>query len=406
MPARKPVSVSGYVKPGFEVVRQAFIENWSRHGEVGAAFCVYQRGERIIDLWGGLRNRATDEPWEEDTMVLVFSTTKGMAGLAMALLHSRGLLDYEERVSNYWPEFAQQDKERVTVRQLLSHQAGLYTLDEPIDGSIVADLDRLAEVLARQRPAWEPGTCQAYHAVTLGFYESELLRRLDPQHRSLGRFFHEEIASPLDLDFYIGLPETIPNSRLATIVQTRASLAGLNLQMLPQIAAALNPRSPLRRSLLGSSSPSNLFDRERVYVRNVEVPAGSGVGTARSLARAYSVFATGGHELGVRQETLAALMAPAVPPLRGFHDECVLTDWELSLGFQKPNAVIPFGRPGAFGAPGWGGSFAFADPEVELGYAYVMNRMNAGQGYEPREEALRSALYSVLGHPAGPPAAK
>lgn len=399
MAVQKPVTVSGSVRPGFEGVRQAFADNWSRHGEVGAAFCVYLQGERVVDLWGGIRDRATGAPWEEDTMVLVFSSTKGMAGLAMALLHSRGLIDYEERVAAYWPEFAQQGKERVTVRQLLSHQAGLYALDTRVDRELVADLDRLAEVLARQRPAREPGASQAYHAVTLGFYEGELLRRVDPRHRSLGRFFREEIALPLGIDFHIGLPETIPNSRLAVIAQDMTDLSGMSLRNLPQIWAAINPHSPLRRSLLGYSSPTTLVDRERVYVRGVEVPAGNGVGTARAMARAYSAFATGGHELSVRQETLDALMAPAVRPQRGFRDECVLTEWELSLGFQKPNAGIPFGRPGAFGTPGWGGSFAFADPEAKLGYAYVMNRMNAGQGSEPREEALRDALYRVIGHP-------
>lgn len=396
MSTTETVEISGFVKPGFEGVREAFIENWSRRGEVGAALCAYLEGEPVVDLWGGVRNQATGEPWEEDTMVLVFSTTKGMSGLAMALLHSRGLLDYEERVAAYWPEFAQRSKERVTVRQLLSHQAGLYALDAPVRRDLVADPDKLAEVLARQHPACEPGTQQAYHAVTLGFYEGELLRRVDPQHRSLGRFFREEIAVPLEIDFYIGLPESVPNSRLATIIQAMTDLSGVSLRMLPQIWAAVNPRSPLRRSLLGNSSPAILFDREKVYVRGIEVPAGNGVGTARALARAYSAFAMGGGELGVGRETLEALMAPAVPPRRGFRDACVLTDWELSLGFQKPNAANPFGRPGAFGAPGWGGSFAFADPERRLGYAYAMNRMNAGQGNEPREEALRKALDTAI----------
>ena len=150
-------------------------------------------------------------------MVIVYSATKGLAAMTLAIAHSRGWLDYEERVCAYWPEFAQQGKERITVRQLLAHQAGLFAFDEPVDRSVVADLDRLAVVLARQKPAWEPGTRQAYHAITLGFYEGELLRRIDPQHRSLGQFFQDEIASPLGLDVYIRLPEAIPNSRLATI---------------------------------------------------------------------------------------------------------------------------------------------------------------------------------------------
>ena len=210
-------AVAGFARPGFEAVREAFIENFERREELGAACCVYYRGEKVVDLWGGIRNKATGEPWEEDTMALVHSTTKGMAGLAMALAHSRGLFDYDERVSTYWPEFAQQGKGRITVRQLLSHQAGLFALDERPVRSLVADPDRLAAVLARQKPAWPPGTRQAYHGITLGFYESELLRRVDPEHRTLGRFFQEEIATPLGLDFYIRLPEEIPDSRLAPL---------------------------------------------------------------------------------------------------------------------------------------------------------------------------------------------
>jgi len=199
--------IQGYVSCGFESVRQAFSENFVRRGELGGACCVFQRGEKVVDLWGGIRNKQTGEPWEENTMVVVHSATKGLAAMTLAIAHSRGWLDYEERVSAYWPEFAQQGKERITVRQLLAHQAGLFAIDEPVDRSVVADLDRMAVALARQKPAWEPGTRQAYHALTLGFYEGELLRRVDPHHRSLGQFFQDEIASPLRLDVYIRLPE-------------------------------------------------------------------------------------------------------------------------------------------------------------------------------------------------------
>jgi CubicO group peptidase (beta-lactamase class C family) len=177
------------VSPGFEAVRAAFAENFSKRGDIGGACCVYHKGEKVVDLWGGIRNQATGEPWEEDTMVIVHSTTKGLAAMTLAVAHSRGWLDYNALVSDYWPEFAQNGKEKVTVRQLLAHQAGLFAFDEPVDKKTVADLDRIAEIMARQKPAWEPGTRQAYHAITLGFYESELLRRVDPQHRSLGRFF-------------------------------------------------------------------------------------------------------------------------------------------------------------------------------------------------------------------------
>ena len=172
--------VEGHVSRGFEAVREAFAENFARRGELGGACCAYHHGEKVVDLWGGIRNKQTGEPWEQDTMVVVHSATKGLAAMTLALAHSRGWLDYEERVATYWPEFAQQGKEKMTVRQLLAHQAGLFAFDEPVDRSVVADLDRLAVILARQKPAWEPGTRQAYHALTLGFYEGELMRRVDP----------------------------------------------------------------------------------------------------------------------------------------------------------------------------------------------------------------------------------
>ena len=210
-------AISGFVKPRFERVRQAFAANFEKGEELGAACCVFHRGEKVVDLWGGVRDKVTNSPWEENTMALVHSTTKGVAGLTMALAESRGLFDYDERVSRYWPEFRQFGKEGITVRQLLSHQAGLFALDVKIDKKLVRDLDHLGVVLARQKPAWRPGDRQAYHGITLGFYESELLRRVDPLHRSLGQYFREELAKPLDVDFYIGLPEEIPDSRLAPL---------------------------------------------------------------------------------------------------------------------------------------------------------------------------------------------
>lgn len=389
-------AVGGFVRPGFEAVREAFIENFRRRGELGAACCVYYRGEKVVDLWGGIREKSTGEPWKEDTMALVFSTTKGIAGLAMALAHSRGLFSYDERVSTYWPEFGQQGKKEITVRQLLSHQAGLFALDERLDRSLVADLDRLAAVLARQKPAWEPGTRQAYHGITLGFYESELLRRTDPEHRSLGRFFQEEIADPLGLDLYIRLPEEIPNSRLAPLERPPNMVAMLLTMPLPLVLSAMNPRSRFRRCLLGSELPEE--DKEHIYARNLEVPAGGGVGTAPAMAHAYGVFATGGRELGLREETLRCLMAPAVPPVHGFRDECMKVEIRFSLGFMKPGPENPFGHPTSFGAPGTGGSFGFADPHAGIGYAYIPNQMGVHL-QDPREGALRTAMYRSIGEP-------
>jgi len=371
--------VEGIAGRDFENVREAFADNFARRGELGGACCAYHWGGKVVDLWGGIRNKQTGEPWERNTMVIVYSATKGLAAMTLAIAHSRGWLDYEERVCAYWPEFAQQGKERITVRQLLAHQAGLYALDEPIDRSIVADLDRLAVVLARQKPAWEPGTRQAYHAITLGYYQGELLRRIDPQHRSLGQFFQDEIASPLELDVYIRLPEDIPNSRLATIARPGAieMLLGFPLRLTMD---AMNRRSKIVRSLRGSELP---HDEQRIYARNFEVPSGGAVGTARAIAHAYSVFATGGQELGLRQETLDLLAAPAIPPTRGFYDECLKGEVQFSLGFMKPSENWRFGGARSFGSPGTGG--AFARPGVPRHARRVQPRIlrRSGRGAVP-----------------------
>jgi CubicO group peptidase (beta-lactamase class C family) len=387
--------VHGDTDRGFERVRDAFADNFARRGELGGACCAYRGGEKVIDLWGGIRNKQTGEPWEQDTMVVVHSATKGLAAMTLAIAHSRGWLDYEERVCTYWPEFAQQGKERVTVRQLLAHQAGLFAFNEPVDRHTIADLDRLAVVLARQKPAWEPGTRQAYHALTLGFYEGELLRRVDPRHRSLGQFFQDEIASPLGLDLYLRLPETIPNARLATIAPpgTMAMLFGFPLRFALEV---INPRSNIYRALVINPGTAVYVDERSIYTRNLEVPSGNAVGTARAIARAYGVFATGGRELGLRKETLDLLAAPAIPPARGFFDECMKAEAQFSLGFMKPSAQWPFGGPTSFGSPGSGGALGFADPSVGVGYAYVTSQSGTSLTGDPREVALRRALYAAL----------
>jgi CubicO group peptidase (beta-lactamase class C family) len=388
--------VQGHVCRGFDAVRQAFVENFARRRELGGACCVYHHGEKVVDLWGGIRNKRTGEPWEQDTMVIVHSATKGLAAMTLAIAHSRGWLDYEERVARYWPEFAQQGKEKITVRQLLAHQAGLFAIDEPVDRSVVGDMHRLAIVLARQKPAWEPGTRQAYHALTLGFHEGELLRRVDPQHRSLGQFFQDEIATPLGLDVYIRLPEEIPNSRLATLSPPGPlrMLIGFPLRVTLEM---MNRHSNIYRALATNPGSAVYQDEQRVYARNLEVPSGGGVGTARGIAHAYSVFATGGRELGLRQETLDLLAAPAIPPTRGFYDECMKGDGiQFSLGFMKSAAAWPFGGARSFGSPGAGGSLGFADPEAGIGYAYVTSQMGTALTGDPRDVALREALYSAL----------
>jgi CubicO group peptidase (beta-lactamase class C family) len=390
--------VQGHVTRGFEPVRDAFEENFARRGELGGACCAYYRGENVVDLWGGVRNKVTGEPWERDTMVVVHSATKGLAAMTLAVAHSRGWLDYDERIAAYWPEFAQQGKDTITVRQLLAHQAGLFAFDEPVDRSIVADLDRLAQVMSRQRPAWEPGTRQAYHALTLGFYEGELLRRLDPNHRTLGQFFDDEISRPLGEQMYIRLPEDIPDSRLAVLSSPGrvAMLLGFPFRLALE---GINPRSNIYRALVVNPGASVYLDEQRIYARNLEVPSGNAVSTARGMAHAYSVFANGGRELGLRQATLDLLAAPAIPPSRGFYDECMKTRGvEFSLGFMKSSPTIRFGSQSAYGSPGAGGAMGFADPEVGLGYGYVTSCMGTTLTGDPRDIALRDALSAALAH--------
>jgi CubicO group peptidase (beta-lactamase class C family) len=389
----KGLRIEGSVSEGFEPVREAFVENFVRRGERGGACCIYQDGEKVVDLWGGVRDRASRQPWRPDTMVVIHSATKGLAAMVMALAHSRGWLDYDERVCAYWPEFARAGKKGITVRQLLAHQAGLFAFDEPVDRAVVADLDRLAGVMARQQPAWPPGERQAYHAITLGFYEGELLRRIDPAHRSLGRFFDDEIAVPLGLDLYLRLPASLPDERLAPLEPPGRwkMLTGMPLAF---FLAAVNRRSVLYRALMANPGTSFYLDPQRIYARELEAPSGLGVGTARAIARAYGVFAAGGRELGLRPETLAALQAPAIPARQGFHDECFGSPVQFSLGFMKPSESFPFGHPGAFGAPGAGGAMGYADPETGIGYGYVTNLMGTSLSGDPRDVALRAAIPS------------
>ncbi len=396
MTTKETPRIEGDVRAGFEPVRDAFVENFTLRGELGAACCIYEDGEKVVDLWGGVRERASTDPWCADTMVIVHSATKGIAAMVMALLHSRGLLDYDERVCAYWPEFARAGKERITVRQLLAHQAGLFGFDEPVDRDIVADLDRLAAIMARQRPAWEPGERQAYHAISLGFYESEIVRRIDAGHRSLGRFFADEIARPLGLDFYIGLPDSIPDTRVAPLEPPSLwqRLTGLPLTV---TLAAMNRRSVLHRSLIANPGTGFYVDAKRKVIKNLEVPSGGGVGSARAMAKAYGVFASGGRELGLRAETIESLMAPAIPSRHGFFDECLRGPAKFSLGFMRPSESFRFGHDSAFGAPGAGGAMAYADPEVGIGYAYVTNRMGMNLQGDARDVALRAAIAHRVG---------
>jgi CubicO group peptidase (beta-lactamase class C family) len=359
----------------------------------------------VVDLWGGWADPTQDRRWAEDTLVNMFSTTKGMSALAVAHAHSRGLFDYDERVSTYWPEFAAGGKEEVTARTLLSHQAGLCAIDEPMDIDTLTDPDAVAAAIGKQAPAWTPGRRHGYHGISLGWYESELIRRTDPHHRTIGRYFADEIAGPLDLDFHIGLPSDIPDDRLARIMGDwyRAKMV-FNIRTLPTefVRAFLNPRTITARSFSNPKvlgRPLRYNDRA---MRKIELPASNGTGTARSVAIAYGEFATGGRRLGIDPATLATLVEPAGAPTDGTFDEVLRMQSSFSLGCCKPWPGFEFGSPQAFGTPGAGGSMGFADPELEMGFCYAMNRMGFHLVSDPREERLRTAARAAArAHLAG-----
>jgi CubicO group peptidase (beta-lactamase class C family) len=387
--------IHGHVAPGFEPVEQEFRRNFEKRREIGAACAVYHHGEKVVDLWGGYRDLDGKFPWETDTMVLVFSTTKGVASLAVAVAHSRGLFDYDEKVSAYWPEFAQNGKADVTVRQLLSHQAGLCAIDEPLNVDNMGDVEYVSQAIAKQTPAWEPGTRHGYHAFSLGFYESELIRHVDPQQRTIGQYFRDEVANPLGLEFYIGLPDDVPASRIATIKEQQAWKYLFNLYKIPPAALRefFKPGSLISRAL-GNPTFAGGFNNRAV--QRLEIPAVNGIGQVRDIAKAYSEFATGGKMLGILPETLAALSQPAQSPSGGTFDLVLQTHSNFSLGYIKPISGAQYGSESAFGHPGAGGSFAFADPKHELAFAYAMNRMDYYLNNDPREVALREAMYRCI----------
>ncbi len=391
--------IAGSFAPGFEEVRAEFERNFTERGDIGAAVTAYWHGEKVVDLWGGRRSPDGDAPWSEDTMVIVNSTTKGLAAMTLAVANARGWLDYDAPVARYWPDFAQNGKSAITVRQLLGHEAGLVLLDETLTIEKLRDLDYVARVLARQKPAWPPGTRHGYHTLTLGLYMQELIRRVDPASRTLGRFFHEEIARPLGLEFYIGLPVEVRDDRLARVrpLSLARGLLALHYTPFTTTLKMIRPGSLLRRSFLGSNLDLN--DRRSL---EIELPAGNGVGTARAIARAYSAFAEGGAELGITAETFSRVTAP--PVVARAKDEVLGVPSYFSLGFLRPGPDVSFGSSQrAFGAPGAGGSFAFADPDARLGYAYVMNKLDFWLSDDPREKALRDAVYRAIARVAERP---
>ncbi|BBY32953.1 EstA family serine hydrolase [Mycolicibacter minnesotensis] len=389
--------IGGDVDEGYGRVADAFRANFTAGREVGAAVAVYRDGVKVVDLWGGYRDGLARTPWEQGTMVNVFSSTKGVAALAVALAVSRGLFGYDDTVATHWPEFAQAGKGDVTIRQLLGHQAGLSALKPAPTLADVADPDRLAPMLAAQKPLWAPGTRHGYHAVTLGWYESELIRRTDPAGRTLGRFFAQEIAAPLGLDLHIGLPKSVSRDQVALLHQWKRAEALLHLTVMPPalVAASFNPFGLLGRA---SSLPSDISpwdgDYNRDDVRAVEIPSANGIGSASAIARLYGAAATADPVLPLSPDVHRELAATPAAPSCGERDKVLGVELVFSLGLSKPAFTAGFGSSDkAYGTPGFGGSFGFADPDTGVGYSYVMNRLGFHLHSDPRELALRQALF-------------
>jgi CubicO group peptidase (beta-lactamase class C family) len=388
--------IEGHCSAEFNAVRLAFERNFEARGEQGAACCVYHRGAKVVDLWGGLRS--SGKPWKEDTLGLTFSVTKGLSAAALVVAHSRGLFQLDAPVAQYWPEFAQAGKDQITVQQLLTHQAGLISVDEPLTVEKLADQDRLAQILARQKPAWQPGTRHGYHTLTLGWYQSELLRRVDPLGRTIGQFFHDEIARPLDAEFYIGLPAHIGDEQLATNegFHRLALLRHFGAMPVAMVLAGLWPSSLVARSvnILRLNNPAQIGNAQ---YRRLEIPAANGFGQARAIAQIYSVLAGDGHELGISAATQRELFAPPIAPLLGTMDAVLKIETNYGFGFSRPSSAMRFGSDAsAFGCPGAGGCFGMADPIEQLGFAYITNKMGFHLFDDPRERACREACYTAI----------
>ena len=391
------VDIGGAVEPGWGKVADAFRANFDDGKDLGAAVAVYQGGKKVVDLWGGVADTTTGRPWEEDSLVLVFSSTKGMTALLANLLAQRGELDLDEPVATYWPEFAQNGKEAIPVRWLLSHQAGLPYVDAELTIDEILAWDPLIDALAAQAPLWEPGKQHAYHALTYGHLVGEVLNRVTG--KSTGRLFADEVAGPLGLSSWIGLPEE-QEGRVARL-EAAPPIDNEALQQL--LDMVLGAGSVFDRSVLAFPvdlvTPDGISFRSR-EVRAAEIPAGNLVTDARSLARAYA--ATVGEVDGLRllsPDTVEAARTIqtdsstpwGMPP--GLEDFGITT----GLGFQVTTPLADLLGPTSFGHGGAGGSMGLGEVEHELGFAYVMNQMLTEIPNRPRNQLIMDAVVASLG---------
>jgi CubicO group peptidase (beta-lactamase class C family) len=387
--------VEGRCDPRFAPVAEAFLRNFAEFGEVGASVALSLDGETLVDLWGGTADPESGRVWAEDTVSIVFSCTKGATALCAHILSSQGKLDLEAPVAEIWPEFARAGKEGVTTRMMLDHSAGVPVLRAAVKPDCLMDWDYMTGRLAEEAPFWEPGTRNGYHALTFGFTVGEIVRRVAGQ--SLGSFFQEQVARPLGLDFWIGLPESV-EPRVAPIIR---NLAPPKEPTLFIQALTTDPQSIPNRFMTNSGNWGAVGFNTRAG-RAAEIGAANGITNARGLAGMYAPLAKDGGGL-VDADTLGRMEEVAMAT---HLDATLMLPTRFSMGFMKSmdnrrrrpggdSAIL--GRRG-FGHVGAGGSIGFADPECGLSFGYTMNRMGAGILLNERGQGLIDAAYRCLGY--------
>lgn len=384
------VEINGTVADGFGKVADAFRQNFDEFAELGAGFALVADGELKVDLSAGIADKASGRAWDNETLQLVFSTTKGAAAICVARLVEAGKLSYDDKVATHWPEFAAEGKGDITVAQLMSHQSGLPYVDAPLSIDDILSVGPVVEALAAQAPVWSPGTAHGYHAVTYGWLAGELVRRVDG--RTIGTYFAEEVAGPLGLDFWIGLPES-EEARVSTLeaAPPPTDPAELALMMKVMGPGTVGFKALTMNGSLMAFGGENPFNTRAVHA--TEMPAANGITNAPSLARMYA--ATVGEVDGVRlvnDATVAAMSAEAV----NGPDKALVAETRFGMGFMLNNPLVPLLSPTSFGHAGAGGSLGQADPESGVGYGYVMNQMMGGIAGDPRTVRLNDAVRACL----------
>jgi CubicO group peptidase (beta-lactamase class C family) len=389
-------SYGGTVAAGWEPVEAAFRENFDAEGaeEVGAAVAIFHHGEQVVDLWGGTRTApdGSEVPYDDSTLQLVFSTTKGVTAVAVAMCAQRGLIDYHEKVATYWPEFAAHGKGDATVAQLLSHQCGLFSVDGPITLEEALDWDTVTSRLADTAPGWPIGSGHGYHALTYGWLAGELIRRTDG--RTPGEFVRDEISGPLGIDLWIGLPES-EEHRVAPLVGRPLSTEASDPAIKAMLEQFIGPdtRGGRALSLNGAFSVEGAFNRRDVHA--AQIPAANGITNATALATMYAATLQPINGVQLLDDEVRDVARTTLTP-SGEADLCLIMPTTFGMGFMTHGQFTPFGGPGSYGHPGAGGSEAFALPERDLAFAYVMSKMSSNLSGDVRARRLIDAATSVV----------